>query len=355
MDSSRRAFLAQDFPAKAKDPDPRGGTGGQTFLRMRREAMGSVFEIFLPGEDRAQEAGSAALDRVNRLDDQLTVYRDTSELCALNRLAADTAVQPDREIFALLVQSKRLWSESAGLFDISSLPLSRLWGFFRREGRTPSDAEIAETLERVGMEKVCLDEAAESVQFTRPGVEISFNSIGKGYALDRAAGVLEERGQHRALLHGGFSSLYGLGAPPGELGWLIALRNPLDVSKPLAQVRLANLAVGTAGGEEQYFEAAGRRYSHILDPRTGRPAEGMLSVSVFAASATVADALATTFYIGGVAFAREYCDTHPGVGAILLPGRVQDTTDIGDSGEAHSPKVVMAGTLPDDLEVFVSE
>src|SRR5262249_50142574 len=182
------------------------------------------------------------------------------------------------------------------------------------------EEERTQALEHIGMQHVVLDHGGRSVRYLKPGLEINLGSIGKGYALDRVAGLL--RGAWNAtsaLLHGGHSSVCAIGTPPGETAaWSVALRHPWDDKQTLGVVRLRDRALGTSAATYRHLEFQGRKLGHLLDPRTGWPAEGMASASVLAPTAAEADALATTFYINGVDWARAYCETHPEVAAVLL-------------------------------------
>lgn len=344
MVTSRRDLLSR-LIKPSDGPLASEGASLGAYVRARRVAMAAHFDVlFAPDEPGGEAAACAALDEIGRMEDQLTIYRDASEMCALNRTASASPFQPDRRLFDLLLQCEQLWRDTHGAFDITATPLAKCWGFFRRQGRFPEPEELAHARSSVGMEHVVLNQEEESVRFIKSGIEISLGSIGKGYALDRAAAVLRERGLQNVLLHGGHSSVLALGSPAWEDGWLVAVDNPLDSSKPLFHLHLREMAMGTSGIGQQFFEHQGRRYGHILDPRTGYPAEGMLSVTVFAPSAAVADALATAFFIGGIALAQEYCDTHPEVGALLLPA---------PSKLDQPPQVSLAGSVPESLEVFV--
>ena len=153
------------------------------------------------------------------------------------------------------------------------------------------------------------------MSFARPGVELSFGAIGKGYALDRMAIVLRERGARRTLLSAGRSSVLAIGGR--GRGWPIDVR-PRLAGQPAGRLWIRNGAVGTSGAGEQFIVADGKRYGHVLDPRTGRPAEGVLAASVVTHDAASADALSTAFLIGGAELARAYCDAHPGTMAIVV-------------------------------------
>jgi thiamine biosynthesis lipoprotein len=176
----------------------------------------------------------------------------------------------------------------------------------------------------------------------RPGLEINLGSIGKGYALDRAAALLRQRwGLSAVLLHGGRSSVHAVGTEPGdERGWAVALAHPWKTGQQLALLRLRDLALGTSAATFRHLEYQGRKLSHILDPRTGWPTEGLASASVVAPTAALADALSTAFFVMGIEKARDYCDAHPEIGAVLLPeGDAAKPVFLGLAGQLADPPV----------------
>ncbi|HTK78787.1 MAG TPA: FAD:protein FMN transferase [Gemmataceae bacterium] len=293
-----------------------------SLLRCARRAMATVFEVLLPyGRADAQAAAEDALDLIDRLEAQLTVYRPTSEVSRLNRLAELASVPVEAGLFDLLAFAARLSEGTGGAFDITAGPLIKAWGFYRRQGRVPEPVELAAALGRVGMSHVELNPERRSVRFRKRGMEINLGSIGKGYALDRAAVQLwDEWGVRSALLHGGTSSVLAIGTPPGEArGWAVGIKHPWAPARRLAIVRIRGRALATSGATFQNFEYNGRKLGHLLDPRTGRPAEGVALATAFAPAAAEADALATAFYILGVEPTRRYCETHPDVSAMILP------------------------------------
>jgi thiamine biosynthesis lipoprotein len=311
-------------------------------LRAGHRAMATQFEVVLPfGTPRAHELAGAAFTEIDRLEQQLTVYRDTSEVSRLNRLAPQVAVPVEAGLFDLLALAARLTEATGGAFDVTAGALIKAWGFYRGPRRVPADAEREAALSRVGMRHVVLDRERQTVRYLRPGLEINLGSIGKGYALDRAVAVLrDEYGTTSALLHGGHSSVYALGTEPGSRrGWTVGLRHPWEPDRRLALVRLRDRALGTSAATFQHLEYNGRKLGHILDPRTGWPAESMASATAVAPTAAEADALATAFYIQGVEAARAYCAAHPEVGAVLLP-----------DGDAARP--VVCGLAADCCEVL---
>lgn len=322
------AHSAGSMLASLDDFAPPGGTGvapvgdGILLLHLRRRAMATHFEIILPfGTPRPAEMGADAFDLLNALEQQMTIYRESSEVSRLNRRALSRPVRVEHRLFRLLELAARIHRETEGAYDITAGALIKAWGFFRGPRRVPPQEEREALRQRVGMHQVTLDAERRTVSYRQAGIEINLGSIGKGYALDRLAGKMRAEWRcKRMLLHGGTSSVYAGGCPPGEeRGWQVAVLHPWDRQRRLARVWLRDRALGTSAATHQHLEYNGQKLGHILDPRTGWPASGIASVSVLAPSAAEADALSTAFYVGGLELAQRYCTSHPGIGAIVLP------------------------------------
>jgi len=282
------------------------------WLKLHRPAMACRFEVTLAAEDAHHVADARlALDEIDEVEAALTWFRDTSELSRVNREATAGPVSVSPFLFALLRLCRELYAITGGAFDPASTALSRAWGFLDRRPRLPTSQAIAAARARSGMDKVVLDEARRSVRFATPGVELSFGAVGKGWALDRVFASLVERGVRRALVSAGGSSQRAWG---GE-AWEIALE---PRHERLATLFLRGAALATSAAGEQHFEVDGRRYGHVLDPRTGWPAEGVRSASVVASDASVADALSTAFLVAGPALACSVCAARPGTLALLV-------------------------------------
>jgi FAD:protein FMN transferase len=294
------------------------------WLRLQRRAMACAFEITLDARDAADvTAAQAALNQVEQLESQLSVFRDTSAISDINRRAAIEAVSCDAALFELLLHCASLSVATDKAFDITSTPLSRCWGFLKREGRVPSDVEIAQARGVVGMSHVFLDEHRRAVRFEKQGVELNLGAIGKGYALDCIAGSLRRDGVDHALLSAGQSSLLAIGGR--DRGWSVDVVSPRR-DRALARIWLRDAALGTSGAGTQFVVIEGTRYGHVIDPRSGRPAAGIMSASVVCAGAADADALSTAFLIGGPQLAENYCRRHNNVLALLTPEHAADTT-----------------------------
>jgi thiamine biosynthesis lipoprotein len=300
----------------ADEPPTRGPT-----LLLRTTAMATDFDVLLnpDGPHDQVAAASTALDLLPDLEQQLTVYRDDSELMQLNRNAVFGPVAVDAPLFDLLQRAAEISRLTDGAFDPAGGAAIRLWRDCRRAGRVPSADEVTAAVSTSGLSHVQFDAAARTVAFDRPGVEFNLGAIGKGYAVDRVGECLLDHGVEQWLVHGGKSSVRARGAHAGHDGWPIGLQNPLLPDRPVLTLLLKDAALGTSGTAVQWFRHAGKRYGHILDPRTGWPVEAMLSVSVIAQEAALADALSTAFFVLGVENALRCCDNFPTVGAILFP------------------------------------
>jgi thiamine biosynthesis lipoprotein len=208
----------------------------------------------------------------------------------MNASAATAPFRASDELYAFMARCRAYVGETLGTFDPTMGPLVRAWGFFTARPAPPTEPDAAAARARSGFDKVRLDEAAQTVSFTTPGVEVDPGGIGKGYAADRAVDVLRRFGITSALVSAGGSTLYGLGHPPDRTGWKVAVRNPASPATAVRYVTLRDSAVSTSGVSAKSVSADGRRFGHIIDPRTGAPGEHMCQVSLVAPNATDSDA-----------------------------------------------------------------
>jgi len=330
--SSRREFLrgraAADLAAdtgKADMPVEAAGAGraqhaDRLLLSAARRAMGCRFE-FTAEATTPQLAATLteALELIAHLEEQMSVFIAESELSRLNCLAASQPVPVEPRLFELLVKSKRLWQRTGGAFDIAAGKLVRLWGFVGGNPRVPQEPQLQETLQSCGMNLVELDEESRSVRFLRAGVELNLGAIGKGYSLDLAAALLRQREPRiNALLSAGGSSVLAVAGDERTEPWPVGIAHPLHRGQRIGRVFLDRGALGTAGSTERFFVQAGRRWSHVLDPRTGWPVRWRMSVSVLTDEAAEADALATALLVMGPERAREFVSGEPQLGAIIV-------------------------------------
>jgi thiamine biosynthesis lipoprotein len=259
--------------------------------------MGTLARIvvFAPGRSQAREASEAAFTRIAELDARLSDYRADSEVAALARAAAGPAQAIGDDLLAVLLRAQGLARRSAGAFDVTVGPLSRLWRAARRRSELPPDPDIEAARARVGHAWLSVDAVARRARLERAGMSLDLGAIAKGYAADEALRVLKSRGLEQALVTLGGEVVAGA-APPGQAGWSVALRSPGPAQPPLL---LADAAASTSGDAEQWLDAAGVRYSHVVDPRTGRALLGRRSVTVVAQRGIDADSLATAVSVLG--------------------------------------------------------
>lgn len=277
---------------------------GPVRLERSLDAMGSTYTIVAYGDrGRLEAAFALAFEETQRVDRLLSNYRPDSEWSRVNREAAEHPVRVSEELFRLLQACVEYSRRSEGAFDITVGRLMKTWGFYRGTGRLPHRAEMRGALAQVGYRHLELDPSARTVRFAVRGLEIDPGGIGKGYAVDRMAAILTQNGTSSAFISAGGSSMYAIGAPPDEAkGWRVEIKHPKDRDRGVATVYLKNESMSTSGNYEKFFRANGRLYSHIFDPRTGMPAEGVLSVSVIAPRTLDSEAWTKPFYVNGRAW-----------------------------------------------------
>ena len=339
--SSRRDFLkgraaanalAETIQGAVPTPSPLDFPASMHQICVGREAMACEFEIRLNPRRFPQGTETAldALDLVSDLERRWSFFRDDSEVGKINALAADEPVSLSDDLYDLLELAARISTETSGAFDVTSGPLGDVWGFSSRRGRVPEEEELAEALSLVGADMVELDAAGRTIRFRKPGVKINLGSIGKGWAIDRVADVLEGEGVDTFLIHGGNSSVLARigtetssgASRPSREPWEIGIAHPLRKGVRLGTILLENTALATSGSAQQFFMHKGRRLGHVIDPRTGWPNDKVLSVTVVCPSAAEADALATGFFILGPEEGEAYCRGREEVGMVfILPTR----------------------------------
>lgn len=308
-------------------------------LSVGRSAMACEFEaLFNAGEHpQAVEAAEEGLNAVDDLEAQLSAFRDSSELSYVNREAALRPVRVEPGLFRLIEYALALSEQTAGAFDLTAAPLWRAWGFHRRQGRLPPTEAIAAAREQVGWRGVILDAAARTISFANSGLELNLGSVGKGYAQDHMANRLLDRGVQDFLLNAGQSSIRAAGSRRRRsnraAGWTVGVSHPLHPERRIAEFQLHDAALATSGSVRQFFYHQGRRLGHVIDPRSGWPAEGVLSATVVAPTALEADAVSTACFVLGPAETESLCAIRKGVGVLLaLPGAAAGAIELASFG-----------------------
>jgi thiamine biosynthesis lipoprotein len=261
--------------------------------------MGTKAWVTIAGmNDRdAERAVEAAFREMYRIESVMSTWKSTSELSRLDASAGDAPIRVSRELLSLIDSSLAFSRATDGAFDVTVRPLVLLWGFQGGEATLPSADDVVRTLARVGYARVSIDSAASTVTLPA-GMQIDLAGIAKGYAVDRSVAVLRGFGVRDALVNIG-GNIAALGAPPGERAWTIGIRDPKGGLGTVGSLLLTDEAVATSGNYENFVEIEGRRYGHIIDPRTGMPVSRELSVTVVAPTALASDALSTGLFVLG--------------------------------------------------------
>ena len=277
---------------------PRIRSREDVFVERWSWAMGQPVHVmvFAGSEGEGLDACAAALAELRRVEGRLTLFDDASDLCELNRRAGRRAMRVDEDLRAVLALAQRLKRHSGGAFDVAVEPLMRAWGFHRPRRMAPSAAEVAEGRAAVATAVVELD--GDVARLPNGHTQLDFGSIGVGYGIDRALGVLRVRGIRRALLDVS-GDIGALGAPPGEDGWLVGIADPDRRGRSVAAVRLNNGALATAANTVSLVRYGALVAGHVMDPATGWPARALRQASVMTRTATDADALSTAMLVSG--------------------------------------------------------
>ncbi len=277
--------------------------------------------LYASAEAEAVEAARAAFARIAELDAVMSDYRVDSELMRLSARAGQGPIAVSDDLFEVLRFAGDLHARSAGCFDVTAGPLVQLWRTMRRGGELAKPQEIAAARQRVGWQWVRLDAEAHTVELLQPGMRLDLGGIAKGYACDGAAAVLRERGVTRCLVSMAGDIVAGE-PPPDRDAWEIAVEggvSPPGESGPTV-LRLVNAAVSTSGDAQQYVEIAGRRYSHIVDPRTGLGSPRRVAATVVAPRGMMSDSIATTLCLLPIEEGLALVAAYEGVEALVEEG-----------------------------------
>ena len=323
------------------------GTGQKQELKLFKKAslsMGTVFEatIYAPDKYVAEKTFNDVFQEINRLDYLMSNYKKESVLSELNKNASAEPANCNKELASVIEQSLQYSDITDGAFDITIGPLMKKWGFFKKKGRIPGKEELESVLESVSYKNIIIEEktikslaknpgTVKTVFFKNPDTRIDLGGIGKGYAVDRAVSVLKQNGISSALINFA-GNIYTFGTPPGKESWVIGLQHPRESEGLLGTFEIKDKAVSTSGDYEKFFTIEGKRYSHIIDPRTGNPVKGIVSVTIVTGNATRADALSTGVFVLGLEKGMGLIEQLPDVEGII----VYEDTDSGLSTKTSS-------------------
>ncbi|MBO4647920.1 MAG: FAD:protein FMN transferase [Lentisphaeria bacterium] len=286
--------------------------------------MGTVGRITLWSD--TEELTEKALDQVQQIIREIeavcNVFDPESELSRLNRTAYGKEFVCSPLLWEMLTEAGRAWKSSGGAYDPTVQELMKLWGFRRKRQTLPTEAERAEAMKKTGWDKVTLDREKHSVRFAVEGIGIDLGGIAKGFALEKALTALRKTAIRRAILDlgGNIGCLTGEKQPPFRVG----VRDPGSPDRQVAAFEMANECVATSGNYERYVIIGGKQYTHIMDPRTGRPVSGVLSVTVITPRGTDSDAMSTAIFVAGEKLAEKVCRTVPETGVMIVRSAPDD-------------------------------
>jgi len=288
-------------------------------VKETRTLMDTLCEIscYTNDKDEAISAIDAAFKEMERIESVFSKFNENSEVSKINKLAGLDRLGVSKEVFDLTERSVYYSRISGGAFDITVAPLMEIWGFFRRHKSIPDKETIEKTLKDVGYKNIELNSEDMSVKFLNKGTKIDFGGIAKGYAVDRAKDILISRGIKNSLINLG-GNIFALGNAPGKKNWKIGVQDPRNKGKLLYSFELNDRAISTSGNYERFFEIRGKRYSHIINPITGVPCQGIISVTVVADSAEEADAPSTAIFVMGEEKGLNLAKSIKGVKVLML-------------------------------------
>ena len=290
----------------------------QSFHR-NLKLMGSGFQITVVVKDstEANRAINLAVNEISRIEKLISSWDPDSETSEINLNAGIKPVKVSQELYSLIERAINISSLTDGAFDISYASMDKIWNFDGSMKKMPSNEEIKSSVSKVGFQNIILDAENTSVFLKEKGMKIGFGAIGKGYAADKAKALLQENKVQAGIINAS-GDMNTWGRQPNGKEWTVAITNPLNKTKAAAILPITNGAVVTSGNYEKFVQFNGTRYAHIIDPRTGYPSTGILSVTVFAPKAELADALATSVFVMGIETGLNRINQLPKIECIII-------------------------------------
>jgi thiamine biosynthesis lipoprotein len=293
-------------------------TAQQTFKKTLK-LMGSRFDITVVAKDSLEgdKFITIAINEIKRIENLISSWDENSQTSKINRNSGIKPVKVDLELFQLIERSIAISQLTDGAFDISYASMDKIWKFDGSMKEMPTKDQIKASIDKVGFKNIILDKSKHTVFLKLESMKIGFGAIGKGYAADKAKEVLISKGVTGGIINAS-GDMNTWGKQPNGNQWKVAMTNPLNKNKAFALLPIENSAVVTSGDYEKYVNFNGVRYSHIIDPRTGYPATGIISVTVFAPKAELADALATSVFVMGKDIGLDRINQLPNIECIII-------------------------------------
>lgn len=294
-------------------------TFSQEIFKRTLKLMGSRFEITVVAKDsiEANDYIDAAVVEITRIEKLISSWDPASQTSEINRNAGIKPVKVDEELYNLIGRSVEISKLTDGAFDISFASMDKIWKFDGSMTQMPSKEAIKQSVSKVGYQNIILDPENLTVFLKLEGMKIGFGAIGKGYAADKAKKLLIEKGVSGGIINAS-GDMNNWGTQPDGEFWKVAITNPMDKNKAFALLPLNENAVVTSGNYEKYVTFNNIRYTHIIDPRTGYPATGIISATVFAPKAEIADALATSIFVMGKDVGIDFINQLPKIECIII-------------------------------------
>lgn len=292
---------------------------GQQIFKKKQSLLGSPFEITVVASDSIQgnQYTDLAIAEVKRIENLISDWIPTTQISKVNHNAGISPIKVDKEVYDLVDRATKISKLTSGAFDISYASMDRIWKFDGSMKEMPTPEEIRKSVEKVGYQNIILNPKDTTIFLKNKGMKLGLGGIGQGYIADKIKVLLQEKGCSSGLVNvSGDINTWGK-QPNGNL-WTVGIVNPMNKNKVFATFPLDDSAVETSGSYEKYVTFNGKRYSHIIDPRTGYPATGIISVSVFAKQTELADALATGIFVMGVEVGLDLINQLKGIGCIIV-------------------------------------
>ena len=306
----------------------------QTYHRTLK-LMGSRFDISVVEKDSltANKYINMAVAEISRIEKIISSWDKNSETSKINQNAGIKPVKVSNELFGLIQQSIAISKLTEGAFDISYASMDRIWKFDGSMKVFPSKEKIEKSVEKVGYENIILDDKNKTIFLKLKGMKIGFGAIGKGFSADKAKKLLMSKGVKAGIINAS-GDMNTWGNQPNGKDWTIAITNPLNKQKVYGVFPLKKGAVVTSGNYEKFVIFDGVRYTHIINPKTGYPSSGIISATVFAPSAALADALATSIFVMGFDVGLNLVNQLPKIESIII----DDKGNIHKSNGIHIKK-----------------
>ena len=281
--------------------------------------MGSRFDITMVASDSitANRYIDDAVAEIKRIETLISSWNPDSQTSLINKNAGIKPVVVDQELIDLILRAIQISKITNGAFDISYASVDKVWRYDGTMTHKPTAEEISNSIAKIGYQNILVDKDAKTVYLKLEGMKIGFGAIGKGYAADKTRKLLIGKGVKAGIINAS-GDLTTWGKQPDGKDWMVGITNPLNKDHVFSWFPIIDAAVATSGNYEKFVEFDGVKYSHIIDPRTGYPSTGLTSVTIFAKSAELCDALATSVFITGVEVGLDMINQLKGVECIIV-------------------------------------